>query len=81
MKSLNILFNKIFSVFLNTCTYLISETDFEPSLVHNLIDRDVYLQELDKLKPHAHTLLTMLNEIRHKLRAMDPTDPRVPTYK
>ena len=60
---------------------LIIETDMEPSLVHNLIDRDVYVSEIDKLKPHAHTLLMMLNEIRHKLRAMDKTDPRVPTYK
>ena len=37
----------------------------EPSLVHNLIDRDVYVSEIDKLKPYAHTLLMMLNEIRH----------------
>ncbi|KAL4240938.1 hypothetical protein ACF0H5_001721 [Mactra antiquata] len=57
------------------------DRDNESSLVHNLIDRDVYLHELDKLKPHAQTLLTMLNEIRHKLRAMDKSDPRVPTYK
>lgn len=57
------------------------ETDPESSLVHNVIDRDVYLHELEKLRPHAQTLLAMLNEIRHKMRAMDNTDPRVPTYK
>ena len=44
---------------------LITETDIEPPLVHNLIDRDVYVSEIDKLKPHTHTLLMMLNEIRH----------------
>ena len=55
--------------------------DNEASLVHNVIDRDVYLRELERLRPHAHTLLTMLNEIRHKLRAMDNSDPRVSTYK
>ncbi|XP_052234438.1 uncharacterized protein LOC127847002 isoform X1 [Dreissena polymorpha] len=53
----------------------------EPSLVHNLVDRDVYLREIERLRPHAPTLLTMLNEIRHKLRAMDKSDARVPTYK
>lgn len=57
------------------------DVENEASLVHNVIDRDVYLRELDRLKPHAPTLLTMLNEIRHKLRAMDNSDPRVPTYK
>ncbi|XP_052770739.1 uncharacterized protein LOC128210424 [Mya arenaria] len=57
------------------------DTENEPSLVHNLIDRDVYIRELERLRPHAQTLLTMLNEIRHKLRAMDKSDPRVSTYK
>ncbi|WAQ95253.1 hypothetical protein MAR_027943 [Mya arenaria] len=52
------------------------DTENEPSLVHNLIDRDVYIRELERLRPHAQTLLTMLNEIRHKLRAMDKSDPR-----
>lgn len=61
--------------------YYVLDKDHEPSLVHNLIDRDVYLRELNKLRPHAQTLLTMLNDIRHKLRAMDKGDPRVPTYK
>ncbi|XP_060583008.1 uncharacterized protein LOC132739328 isoform X2 [Ruditapes philippinarum] len=57
------------------------DVDNEASLVHNVIDRDVYLRELERLRPHAQTLLTMLNEIRHKLRAMDNSDPRVSTYK
>ncbi|XP_053393481.1 uncharacterized protein LOC123564872 isoform X2 [Mercenaria mercenaria] len=57
------------------------DVDNEASLVHNVIDRNVYLRELERLRPHAQTLLTMLNEIRHKLRAMDNSDPRVPTYK
>ena len=64
-----------------TTFFLFAETDPESSLVHNVIDRDVYLHELEKLRPHAQTLLAMLNEIRHKMRAMDNTDPRVPTYK
>lgn len=61
--------------------FFILDVENEASLVHNVIDRDVYLRELDRLKPHAQILLTMLNEIRHKLREMDKSDPRLPTYK
>lgn len=57
------------------------DIDNEPSLVNNMVDREVYLREIQLLLPHAQTLLTMLNDIRHKLRAMDKSDPRVPTYK
>lgn len=50
-------------------------------LQKSVVDKEVYLTELDKLRPQAPSLLTLLNHIRQKLRAMDPQDARVSTYK
>ncbi|KAL3875986.1 hypothetical protein ACJMK2_033879 [Sinanodonta woodiana] len=53
----------------------------EDDLYNSVVDKDAYLLELDKLRPHASTLLIILNSIRRKVRAMDPSDARIPTYK
>ena len=46
-----------------------------------VIDPEVYALQLEQLRPHTETLMTLLSQIRPKLRAMDPADPRIPTYK
>ncbi|XP_041363486.1 uncharacterized protein LOC121379088 [Gigantopelta aegis] len=51
--------------------------DFHASVV----DAEVYLQQLEQLRPHMDMLMTVLSDIRRKLRGMEPNDPRVPTYK
>lgn len=40
-----------------------------------------YFKELDKLQQHGSALLSILNDIRSRLRCMDSNDPRIPTYR
>ncbi|ESO84157.1 hypothetical protein LOTGIDRAFT_155482 [Lottia gigantea] len=47
----------------------------------NIIDPNTYAIKLEELRPHIETLMTVLGDVRTKLRAMEETDPRVPTYK
>ncbi|XP_011454463.3 uncharacterized protein [Magallana gigas] len=68
----------------HTTIPLYDNKGFEPDsdmLQKSVVDKEVYLTELDKLRPQAPSLLTLLNHIRQKLRAMDPQDARVSTYK
>lgn len=46
-----------------------------------VIDPAMYAAQLEQLRPHTETLMQLLAQIRPKLRAMDPMDARVPTYK
>ncbi|XP_046576175.1 uncharacterized protein LOC124284155 [Haliotis rubra] len=57
------------------------ESESHLSLRQNVINSDVYLQQLEQLRPHTETLMMVLSQIRRKLRGMDQSDPRVPTYK
>ncbi|CAL1528969.1 unnamed protein product [Lymnaea stagnalis] len=45
------------------------------------IDPEEYLGHLDKLRPYTDTLMKLLSQVRSKTRAMNASDPRVPTYK
>nr|XP_022314184.1 uncharacterized protein LOC111118831 isoform X1 [Crassostrea virginica]XP_022314185.1 uncharacterized protein LOC111118831 isoform X1 [Crassostrea virginica] len=68
----------------HTTIPLYDNKGFEPDadmLPKRVVNKEVYLAELDKLRPQAPSLLTLLNHIRQKLRAMDPQDTRVSTYK
>ncbi|RUS79809.1 hypothetical protein EGW08_012408, partial [Elysia chlorotica] len=40
-----------------------------------------YQTELERLRPHMDTLMTILSQTRGKTRAMKEGDPRLPTYK
>ena len=40
-----------------------------------------YQTELERLRPHMDTLMTLLSQTRSKTRAMKEGDPRLPTYK
>ncbi|GFO38143.1 hypothetical protein PoB_006464800 [Plakobranchus ocellatus] len=40
-----------------------------------------YQTELERLRPHMDTLMTLLSQTRGKTRAMKEGDPRLPTYK
>ncbi|XP_046380318.1 uncharacterized protein LOC124151746 [Haliotis rufescens] len=57
------------------------ESESQLSVRQNVINSDVYLQQLEELRPHTETLMMVLSQIRRKLRSMDQSDPRVPTYK
>lgn len=46
-----------------------------------VIDPAVYAMQLEQLRPHQETLMTLLGQIRPKLRAMNADDPRISTYK
>ncbi|XP_062575836.1 uncharacterized protein LOC134237711 [Saccostrea cucullata] len=68
----------------HTTIPLYDNKGFEPDsdmLQKSVVDKEVYFAELDKLRPQAPSLLALLNNIRQKLRAMDPNDTRVSTYK
>ncbi|XP_013063404.2 uncharacterized protein LOC106052551 [Biomphalaria glabrata] len=45
------------------------------------IDPLDYVSELDRLRLHTESLMTLLGQLRAKAKAMSPNDPRVPTYK
>lgn len=67
---------------LYTCVCLVHFVEPDSDMLQkSVVDKEVYLTELDKLRPQAPSLLTLLNHIRQKLRAMDPQDARVSTYK
>ncbi|XP_064602569.1 uncharacterized protein LOC135468313 [Liolophura sinensis] len=46
-----------------------------------VINKEDYLKEVEKMKPNAQMLLDLLNQIRKRVRAMEPNDARIPTYK
>ncbi|XP_050393730.1 uncharacterized protein LOC126811837 [Patella vulgata] len=57
------------------------ETDSQIEPKVNVIDPQAYATQLEELRPHTETLMTVLGEVRKKLHAMEDDDPRVPTYK
>lgn len=71
-------------LYTHVCIYVCLLHFVEPDsdmLQKSVVDKEMYLTELDKLRPQAPSLLTLLNHIRQKLRAMDTQDARVSTYK
>ncbi|GAB1606830.1 uncharacterized protein LOC115223032 [Argonauta hians] len=48
---------------------------------NNVMDEQVYLYKLDRMRPHQSTLEELLSQVRTRLRAMNSDDTRVPTYK
>ncbi|KAK7113582.1 uncharacterized protein [Littorina saxatilis] len=57
------------------------DNEMNGDLKTGVIDPVVYAHHLEQLRPHTETLMMLLSQIRPKLRAMDPADPRVSTYK
>ncbi|XP_069122942.1 uncharacterized protein [Argopecten irradians] len=57
------------------------DVDILRTRLSGVVDREQYQMEYEKLLPQAEVLLMLLNQIRRKLRAMNNSDPRVPTYK
>ncbi|XP_076443102.1 uncharacterized protein LOC143281714 [Babylonia areolata] len=57
------------------------DEDMNRGVKSGVIDPAVYAMQLEQLRPFKDTLMTLLGQIRPKLRAMSADDPRVPTYK
>ncbi|KAL8593221.1 hypothetical protein ACOMHN_009876 [Nucella lapillus] len=54
---------------------------YDEEVKSGVVDPAVYAMQLEQLRPHQETLMTLLGQIRPKLRAMKDDDPRISTYK